>query len=192
MDTKKGTAQHIVTVAEKLLQERGWNGWSYADISQEIGIQKASIHYHFASKEALGLSLIRAYQKKVFEELKRIQLSKQNFIIKLEQFFNIFESVLKEKDLFCLCGMLVADFYTLPNTMREELLLFFDALEEWLTYLLKEGSEKRELNCKSSEYKTEAKFIVASLEGVLLMTRIREDKKNFSEAARFLLDKYRP
>ena len=42
------------TSAERLVQQRGFNGFSYADIAAELGITKASLHYHFASKADLG------------------------------------------------------------------------------------------------------------------------------------------
>lgn len=142
------TQDEIIESAERLLQEKGWNGWSYADISEEIGIKKASIHYHFKNKEALGLALIQGYQRKIFEELKKIQLSKETTHHKLEQFFQIFENVLRGHNLFCLCGMLVADFYTLSPEMRQVLLHFFDDLEGWLSSLLREGLEKKSYHVK--------------------------------------------
>ena len=185
------TQDEIIESAERLLQEKGWNGWSYADISEEIGIKKASIHYHFKNKEALGLALIQGYQRKIFEELKKIQLSKETTHHKLEQFFQIFENVLRGHNLFCLCGMLVADFYTLSPEMRQVLLHFFDDLEGWLSSLLREGLEKKELSCEE-DVKAQAKFIIGSLEGLLLLTRIRPDQREeFKEISQFLLKKYR-
>jgi TetR/AcrR family transcriptional repressor of nem operon len=38
------------------LQTRGYNGFTYADIAAELGIAKASLHHHFASKALLGRS----------------------------------------------------------------------------------------------------------------------------------------
>jgi len=45
-------------VAERLVQVRGFNGFSYADIAAELHITKASLHYHFATKADLGEALI--------------------------------------------------------------------------------------------------------------------------------------
>jgi TetR/AcrR family transcriptional repressor of nem operon len=47
-------------IAEQLVQTRGFNGFSYADIAAEIGISKASLHYHFPTKAMLGERLIDA------------------------------------------------------------------------------------------------------------------------------------
>jgi TetR/AcrR family transcriptional regulator, transcriptional repressor for nem operon len=55
------TAARILDVAERLAQVRGFNGFSHADIAAELGITKAALHYHFASKADLGEALIGRY-----------------------------------------------------------------------------------------------------------------------------------
>ena len=52
------TRSRILDVAEQLVQTRGFNGFSYADISAELGITKASLHYHFATKAEHGRTLV--------------------------------------------------------------------------------------------------------------------------------------
>ncbi len=59
--TETKTATRILDVAERLVQTRGFNGFSYADIAAELHITKASLHYHFASKAELGEALILRY-----------------------------------------------------------------------------------------------------------------------------------
>ncbi|MDP2026901.1 TetR/AcrR family transcriptional regulator [Sulfuriferula sp.] len=41
-----------------MVQRRGFNDFSYADIANEVGIRKASLHHHFPTKTDLGLALI--------------------------------------------------------------------------------------------------------------------------------------
>jgi AcrR family transcriptional regulator len=48
----------VVRVAERLVQTRGINGFSYADVAGELGVTKASLHYHFPGKAELGVALI--------------------------------------------------------------------------------------------------------------------------------------
>src|ERR1700722_7592562 len=55
------TASAILDIAERLVQCRGFNGFSYADIAAELGITKASLHYHFPGKAELGDSPITRY-----------------------------------------------------------------------------------------------------------------------------------
>ncbi|MGD0811101.1 MAG: helix-turn-helix domain-containing protein, partial [Acidimicrobiales bacterium] len=62
--TASSTASDILDAAERLVQSRGFNGFSYADVSSELGITKAALHYHFAGKAELGESLISRYNER--------------------------------------------------------------------------------------------------------------------------------
>jgi TetR/AcrR family transcriptional repressor of nem operon len=55
-------ATAILDVAERLAQTRGYNGLSYADIAAQLGVTKASLHYHFPSKAQPGCALIERYR----------------------------------------------------------------------------------------------------------------------------------
>lgn len=57
------TAAKILTVAQDLLQRKGFNGFSYRDLAAEIGIKTSSIHYHFPTKDDLALNLVRNYRQ---------------------------------------------------------------------------------------------------------------------------------
>ena len=49
------TKDKILILAIDLIKSKG-DGWSYEDISAQIGIRKASIHYHFRTKDELILA----------------------------------------------------------------------------------------------------------------------------------------
>ncbi len=55
------TAARILDAAERLVQDRGFNGFSYADVAAELQITKPALHYDFASKADLGEALIARY-----------------------------------------------------------------------------------------------------------------------------------
>ena len=52
------TSGRILDIAEQLVQTRGFNAFSYADIAVALHITKASLHYHFPSKAVLGERLV--------------------------------------------------------------------------------------------------------------------------------------
>jgi AcrR family transcriptional regulator len=56
--TGADTKQEILNAATRLFSDYGYRGTSLADIAHEIGYSKASVLYHFASKEALLAELI--------------------------------------------------------------------------------------------------------------------------------------
>ncbi len=52
-----GTKELLLKEAEMLVRTRGFAAFSYADLSERVGIRKASIHHHFPTKEELGGAL---------------------------------------------------------------------------------------------------------------------------------------
>src|SRR5436190_21828784 len=119
------TATRILDVAERLVQVRGFNGFSYADIASELGISKASLHYHFAGKAELGEALIERYATRFADALDAIDASAGDAPGKLDAYADIYADVLRDHRM-CLCGMLAAEYDTLPEPMRAAIIRFFD------------------------------------------------------------------
>src|SRR5579863_2328216 len=101
-------ATAILDVAERLAQTRGYNGFSYADIAAELGVTKASLHYHFPSKAELGRALIERYRNVFGQALESIDLKTANPQEKLREYVELYNSVLNNERM-CLCGMLAAE-----------------------------------------------------------------------------------
>src|SRR5476651_1272691 len=131
-------ATAILDVAEQLAQTRGYNGFSYADIATQLGVTKASLHYHFPSKAELGRALIERYRGLFGAALVEIDELTREPQEKLRKYVGLYNSVLSN-DRMCLCGMLAAEHSTLPPPMQDGLKLFFDANERWLTTVLEQG-----------------------------------------------------
>ena len=99
-------ASAILDAAERLAQTRGYNGFSYADIAVQLGVTKAALHYHFASKAALGAALIARYHLAFGAALKAIDANAGQPRKMLQQYVELYSSVLSNNRM-CLCGMLV-------------------------------------------------------------------------------------
>lgn len=179
------TADRILDIAEQLVQTRGFNGFSYADIAAELRITKASLHYHFPTKARLGESLVERYQRKFLRKLAEIGESRSDTLGKLRAYANIYAGVL-EAGRMCLCGMLAADFTTLPESVRRSVLGFFEANEAWLTTILSEGRARNEIAFAGKPAEA-ARFLVSSFEGAILLARMRDDVSRFRSSAAMLL-----
>src|SRR5215212_1986418 len=119
------TSQRILDVAERLVQTRGFNGFSYADIADALKVTKASLHYHFPAKADLGKRLIERYERNFLAALEQIDREARDGREKLRRYAGIYGDVVRANRM-CLCGMLAAEFGTLPEAMRDELRHFFD------------------------------------------------------------------
>ncbi len=52
------TRETIIALADQLIRTKGFNAFSYADISAPLDIKNAAIHYHFPNKADLGIAVI--------------------------------------------------------------------------------------------------------------------------------------
>lgn len=180
-----GTAARILDTAEKLVQVRGFNGFSYADVSAELGITKAALHYHFAGKADLGLALITRYTDRFAGELAAIDKGRAAPADRLAGYTSLYTRVLGQQRM-CLCGMLAAEYQTLPQPMREVVTGFFDANESWLEKVLEEGRQDGTLDFPGSPRET-ARVVIASLEGAMLVARPYGDEHRFQAVAASVL-----
>lgn len=179
------TASRILDVAERLVQARGFNGFSYADVAAELGITKASLHYHFAGKAQLGEALIGRYGARFAGALAAIDAGGSDAPAKLDAYARIYADVLRERRM-CLCGMLAADYETLPKGLQDEVIRFFDDNEVWLAGVLEQGEREGTLHLNGTSRET-AQAIVSGLEGAMLVARPYDDPKRFEAAAARLL-----
>jgi TetR/AcrR family transcriptional repressor of nem operon len=175
------TAERMLDVAERLVQVRGFNGVSYADVATELGITKAALHYHFASKASLGEALIHRYTIRFQAALAEIDRQTSDALAKLSAYAGIYLDVLQQQRM-CLCGMLAAEYQTLPPPMRDAVVGFFDINEAWLERVLDEGKVAGTLHPRGSTSNT-ARLVISTLEGAMLVARLRDDPSRL-EAAR--------
>jgi TetR/AcrR family transcriptional repressor of nem operon len=179
------TASRILDIAERLAQVRGFNGFSYADIAAELTISKASLHYHFRGKADLGEALIGRYATRFTHALTQIDERGDDAPAKLAAYASIYADVLSDRRM-CLCGMLAADYDTLPQPMRDAVIGFFDENEAWVAGVLKQGEQEGSLRLSGSATEV-AQVIVGGLEGALLVARPYGDVARFRSAATRLL-----
>jgi TetR/AcrR family transcriptional regulator, transcriptional repressor for nem operon len=179
------TAGRILDSAERLVQSRGFNGFSYADVAVELGVTKASLHYHFPSKAELGEALIDRYADRFAQALAQIDAGGGDAPARLAAYTRIYAGVLRDKRM-CLCGMLAADYDTLPEAMRDAVLRFFDDNETWLTGVFEQGRAEGSLRVDGSPDDA-ARALVGGLEGALLIARPYGEVARFEAAATRLL-----
>ena len=179
------TAQRILDVAERLVQTRGFNGFSYADIAEALDVTKASLHYHFPSKADLGRRLIERYEQTFLAVLKGIDATGAAPREKLKRYARIYADVLRDNRM-CLCGMLASDYATLPKSMKENVKQFFDENEQWLVAVLEQGRKSGALEFKGSPLDL-ARVIVGSLEGAMMLARSYGEPARFDTAAERLI-----
>jgi len=182
---EKRTSQRILDIAERLVQTRGFNNFSYADVAKELGITTASLHYHFRGKAELGQALITRYAERFGEALDRIDEEVADPPAKLEAYAGLYAGVLEGKRM-CMCGVLAAEYQTLPRPMRRAVIDFFDENQRWLADVLEQGRADKTLSYRGSPDEV-AQSILSTLEGAMLVARPYGDLARFNSTAQQLL-----
>lgn len=189
MDTaaprRADTATRMLDIAERLAQTRGFNGFSYADIAAELRIAKASLHHHYATKSDLGTAIMRRYRERFDAALAEIDAASVDAYGKLTRYARLYADVLAD-DRICLCGMLAAEYSTLPVSMRTQVRQFFEHNEEWLAALIERGRHDGSLRA-GVPVRDVARMIVSALEGAMLLARSCEDAARFASSVRSVL-----
>ena len=180
MAKSQATSDAILDVAERLAQTRGFNGFSYADVSAKLHVTKAAIHYHFQSKADLGKALIARYQVAFSEALGAIG-GERDARKKLRRYVELYDAVMRN-DRMCLCGMFAAEFATLPSPMQAALRKFFDVNEAWLATVFEEGRRDREIRFEGTA-RERARLFLSALEGAMLVARTFKDERRFRAVA---------
>jgi TetR/AcrR family transcriptional regulator, transcriptional repressor for nem operon len=181
------TAGRILDIAERLVQTRGYNGFSYADISAELRIRNASVHYHFPSKTDLGRKLVARYRENFMAALAGLEAESGDARRRLRRYAGLWARVLRDRDRMCLCGMMAADIATLPKPVRAEIRRFFDENEAWLVRVMTEGRKAKSLRFASTP-EVEARLLTMGLEGAMLVARSYGEPRRFEEIAHRLLE----
>lgn len=171
MDSKSDTKKQILDTAEDLLLDRGYNGFSYKDISGALNIKNASIHYYFPKKTDLGVAIIQRAVKRFEKWARAMENQNIRYSKKLDEFCLMFKKFVEQKQQVCLGGALETDFKTLPAEMQKETRRLISGTLQWLEKLLTGGKNKGEFKFPGSA-KDQALLIIASLQGVIQIVRV--------------------
>jgi len=184
-DSPNDTAARILDSAERLVQVRGFNGFSYADVAAELDMTTAALHYHFPGKGELGRALIERYTERFIAALADIDERITDAPAKLDAYAGLYADVLRGQRM-CLCGMLAAEYQTLPDPMRAAVIAFIDANEAWVEKVLADGRRAGTIALAGGPADA-ARLIVSGLEGAMLVARPYGDIARFDTAAAGLL-----
>jgi len=182
----ENTKALILDSAQELAQSRGFNAFSYADIANDIGVRKASIHYHFPSKDDLELELLKRYRENFMSVLKEIETKGKSSTDLLRKYGDLYAATLND-GCICLGGMMASDIGALPKRLIPALQGFFKEQTDWLTSVLEKGMASGEFEFQGTARNRAALFL-AALQGGLLMANAMNDDSVFKRIRKELIN----
>lgn len=157
--------------AAHLLMNRGFNGFSYRDISSHLGVKNAAVHYHFPAKADLAMALVDEYRQTLRRGTAEFMAYGGEALPQLEGFFAFTSRQCAAGRCICPFGAFSIDYSQLPEDLRKATAGFMDESITWLTQVLEVGREQGEFTF-SGEARPRALSILASLQGARQMARI--------------------
>ncbi|CDZ46675.1 TetR/AcrR family transcriptional regulator [Neorhizobium galegae] len=173
------TSEKILDTAQALVVAGGYNGFSYADISDAIGIRKASIHHHFATKAELVTVMVDRYTRQARAGLKSLSQHIPAPVDQLQAYLGYWQTcILDASQPFCVCAMLAAEMQMLPEGVASHVRAHFRNLAGWLTSVLEAGAEQGLFRLDNPP-EEEAQILMASVHGAMLSARALGDPNLF-------------
>jgi TetR/AcrR family transcriptional repressor of nem operon len=180
------TRTALLDAAQEFAQTRGYNAFSFRDLSERVGVKTASIHYWFPAKGDLGRELMIRYHERFTGSLREIDGRRVKSARKLQAFVELFRAALMKGDRMCLCGMLASEFATLPREVQGEVRAFFAAVERWLAATLEAGRSAGELRFEGSPEEA-ARVLFSSLEGGMMAARAFGEESRLVSTGKWLI-----
>ncbi|SLN54578.1 Biofilm operon icaADBC HTH-type negative transcriptional regulator IcaR [Roseovarius litorisediminis] len=177
--TEPDMKEKILDAAETMIRGRGYNGFSFREIADVVGVKSASVHYHFPTKAALGVAVAKRYTDGFLEALGPVEDAPESAAGVQDKLHALARLSLVEEDLMCLCGMLGAEVADLPEGVAAEARHFFERSTEWLSGAFANTAWGQ--GAGPEEMRKLALSTLAASEGALILARTMKDVSIFDD-----------
>ncbi|MGV3597214.1 MAG: TetR/AcrR family transcriptional regulator [Bacteroidota bacterium] len=136
------TRETIIQLGDTLIRQKGYNAFSYQNISKPLGVKNAAIHYHFPTKTDLLISVIQ-FQIQKFEVFVE-DVSGLNELEQVRRFLEIYTDAFCNNSV-CFVGAMATDWDTVDEDAKPHMKKMASGIYEWLTNSLENGLQKGSL-----------------------------------------------
>lgn len=164
-------AVRILDRAQVLIAAGGYNGFSYADVSADVGITKASIHHYFPKKSDLVRTLLQRYRAAAEDGLAVLQSKVSGADGQLRAYAGWWAACIADGSMpICICAMLGAEIPALPEEVAAEVQAHFVFLADWIERVLDAGAAAGVFELCDAPA-AEAQAFMATVHGAMLTAR---------------------
>lgn len=172
------TREAILDAATRLMHLQGYQATSLDDVLRESGVGKGNFYYQFKSKEELGYAIldqvIASFLERTLEPCFSDPSTPQ--LAQIRCFLRRVLAAQRERNCVggCALGNLASELSDVHEGFRARLFGVFSAWRERLTGVLADAQVSGSVrpDCRPEAV---AQFLVASLEGAILMTKLTRD-----------------
>jgi len=186
MDTITELSPRATEIAEHtkaLLAAGGYNGFSYADISDRVRIGKASIHHHFPSKAELVHTVVVMHRAQTRAALAALDRQYPDPLARLRAYTGYWAQCIRDNTApICICAMLAAEMPAIPAEVADEVRGYFHDLAAWIAAALEQGAAQGQLRLQDTPT-VEADAFMAAVHGAMLSARAFGNPETFASIA---------
>lgn len=181
----RDTKTELLDSAERAVRRRGFDGFSYNDLANEVGIRKASIHYHFPTKAALSEALMKRYYTALDDACAAIAATEPTGGARLAALIDQYRLAIDDGKSLCLCVSFSSSRESLPKEAIAEIARFRAMIIGWLAQAFALGAQDGSI-AQVTVPEQEAAAAMPLLEGAQLAARSQEDVALFDQAVALL------
>ena len=181
------TKGRILAKSGVLFNTQGYKATSISDITGATGYTKGAIYRHFKSKAALEKETLFHLSSLMFEELRARIRCEATAGDKLRAVFRYFESYINKPVVKGGCPLMNAAIEADDTNpaLRKEAIKILDILRDSLAAILKNGIRFKQIRA-DTDLDFYATLIIASLEGAIMMSKLRGDNQDIKRVIRHL------
>ncbi|QKX17778.1 TetR/AcrR family transcriptional regulator [Microbulbifer sp. YPW1] len=178
--SKIDTREQLLDTAQSLIQKASYDGFSFRDLAEQVGIRKASIYHHFPSKEALAVAMLeRAREGIVRWSSSRAGLAPTK---QLEAYcFDLYLKWLGAGTRLCPAGAFSSGWSTLPADLQYAVKAVFREQRRFLETALAAGIADGSIDEAHGSASDLAEWLMAAVQGALVTARINFDTRSASK-----------
>jgi len=182
---RQDTKTALLDTAEQAARARGFDGFSYADLAEAVGIRKASVHYHFPTKAGLSDAMMARYHATMSAALDEITETHQKAAHQLLGLVSHYRVALHDGTRMCLCVALTTSHDSLPAPVQDQLVAFREMVIGWTRQVFERARSDQSI-ANVADPAQEAHATLALLEGAHVAARASEDVRVFDRAVALL------
>lgn len=177
----RSTKEQVLQAATRLFHERGFGGTSLNDLLAAAGVKKGSLYFHFPSKRDLALSVLERARGQFMEFLgKALQGATPE-----ERLHRFLDRALAAHEGMgfvggCLWGNMALETSDSDGEFADYVAGVFDAWIDRIEAVVAEGQAAGQFR-KDLTARQLASHVVASVEGGIMLSRLRKDEAPFRE-----------
>jgi len=176
------TRATILEVAQDLVQRKSISGVSFQELANLIGIKKGSMYYHFNSKDELSIAMLEQAGLVIKASFDRGQ--HKTAVQQLDFYLNIYSDFVGAGKRMCPAGAFAGEWGNLSTLVKKQVATVIKIQMNGIKNIMKTGLDSGEFDPHGLSLDDLATWLLSSIQGALLTSRIMDSKKPFEICAK--------